>query len=224
MAESAKPEAQPPEEMRAFFNARAGGYDAHMHASLDDAAAYYQKLADPIAPTSDPLQILIMGCGTGLEIPAILEKAPGARLTCLDLSEQMLKILKEKFPAENIKTITGSYLTQDLGEAIYDMILSSMTLHHLLPDQKGALYRKCVRALTSHGRYIEGDYVVKEEKMQHLLESYQALPAAARGGSHHIDIPLSLKVQTGLLRTAGFSQISMVYHQGENVILSAIKS
>lgn len=211
------------EAMDDFFNARADGYDAHMRSSLVNAKTYYSKLAEPIPATSAPIKILDIGCGTGLEIPAILTKASHARLTCIDLSPEMLKILKEKFPGENIRTIQRSYITHDFGEARYEVILSSMTLHHLLPDQKRVLYRKCFNALKSGGLYIEGDYIVPEEKMQRLLENYRALPDVARGGSHHIDIPLSLATQIDLLREAGFTQVEKVYQQGENVILSARK-
>jgi tRNA (cmo5U34)-methyltransferase len=211
------------EAMEAFFNTRACGYDAHMHATLADAESYYRKLAEPLPATSAPIDVLDLGCGTGLEIPAVLIKAPQAQLTCLDLSPEMLKVLKEKFPEGNISIVQGSYITHDFGEARYEMILSSMTLHHLLPEQKRGLYRKCFHALKRWGIYIEGDYIVVEEKMQRLLEAYRALPEAGRGGSHHIDIPLSLKVQVDLLNAAGFRQVRKVYQQGENVILSARK-
>lgn len=210
-----------PEEMDAFFDARANGYDAHMQTSLVDATAYYQKLAEPIPDTLERIDILDIGCGTGLEIPAVLDTAPNARLTCIDLSGEMLKILKEKFPEENIGTIEGSYLTYDFGEARYEVILSSMTLHHLLPGQKRTLYGKLMTTLKSGGVYIEGDYIVSEAKMNRLLEHYRALPEEAKGGSHHIDIPLSLDLQTDLLIQAGFHEIRKVYARGENVILAA---
>lgn len=210
-----------PEEMNAFFDARAGGYDTHMQNSLVDAAVYYKKLAEPIPHTSEHIDILDIGCGTGLEIPAVLEKAPNAHLTCIDLSGEMLKKLKQKFPEENIDVIEGTYLSYDFEEARHEFILSSMTLHHLLPGQKRTLYGKIFAALKSGGAYIEGDYIVSEEKMNRLLAHYRALPEAAKGGTHHIDIPLSLDLQIDLLRQAGFREIRKVYAKGENVILAA---
>lgn len=213
-----------PEEMDAFFNLRAEGYDAHMESSLADAGSYYRTLAVPIPRTSEPIDILDLGCGTGLELPAIFDKAPNARLTCIDLSAEMLKILREKFPKENIKILEGSYLGHQFGRALYDVILSSMTLHHLLPDQKRSLYKNLYTALKNGGVYIEGDYIVSKEKMNRLLEAYEVLPDQAKGGSHHIDIPLSLAEQSKLLRQAGFVDIQKIYAQGENVIFVAKKS
>jgi len=99
-----------------------------------------------------------------------------------------------------------------------------MTFHHLLPKQKGSLYRKLFKALKPGGVYIEGDYIVPEGKMNHLLNQYHALPDETKGGTHHIDIPLSLAVQFELLRQVGFAEIEEVYAQEENSILKAMKS
>ena len=216
-------EQKTPEAMDAFFNLRAEGYDAHMQSSLVDADAYYRQLAAPIIATAEPIEILDIGCGTGLEIPPVLEKAPNAKLTGMDLSAEMLGILREKFPGENIQVIKGSYLTHDFEAEKYEVILSSMTLHHLLPDQKSKLYRKLFNALKQGGVYIEGDYIVSHDKMNRLLDQYQALPAEAQGGTHHIDIPMSFAVQIDLLQQAGFEEVRKIYSQGENVILTARK-
>ena len=59
--------------------------------------------------------------------------------------------------------------------------------------------------------------------MNLLLDNYHALPDENKGGTHHIDIPLSLTVQLNLLRQAGFAEIREIYSQGENVILMAMK-
>ena len=60
--------------------------------------------------------------------------------------------------------------------------------------------------------------------MNQLLDQYHALPREAKGGTHHIDIPLSLAVQIELLQQAGFKKIREIYSQGENVILTARKA
>src|SRR5690349_21571985 len=45
--------------------------------------------------TSAPL-ILDLGCGTGEEAFRILEKLPNARIICIDISQEMLQICREK--------------------------------------------------------------------------------------------------------------------------------
>jgi tRNA (cmo5U34)-methyltransferase len=213
---------KPHEEMASFFDQRAAGYDRHMQESLVDAAAYYHRLAHPIPRTDTPIRILDLGCGTGLEIPAVLDAAPNAHLTCLDLSAEMLNQLQEKYGRhESLTLIRGSYLNTDLGDQKYDLVLSSMTLHHLLADQKSTLYQKVFHALKPGGRYIEGDYMVAPEKMHQLLQAYKNLPEHLQNGSHHIDIPLSPQLQTELLKNAGFINIRCIYEERENLILTA---
>ena len=62
-----------PENMAAFFDARAAGYDDYMRDSIFPGtmfAQFYQAMSSPIEKTSEPLNILDLGCGTGLEIEA----------------------------------------------------------------------------------------------------------------------------------------------------------
>ena len=211
------------EEMASFFDQRAEGYDAHMQRSLADADTYYRKLAEPIKPTQASLAILDIGCGTGLEIAAVLDVAPNAHLTCVDLSADMLDKLKEKYPRDSVETIQASYLALDFGEARYDAALSSMTLHHLLPNEKLPLYRRLLAGLRPGSLYIEGDYIVSPAKMDRFLAQYRSLPPQMKQGRYHVDIPLSLAVQTSLLEKAGFIKIHTIYEQGETLILTAQK-
>ena len=71
-----------PEEMAAFFDARAAGYDDHMRDNVftdTTFAQFYQAVSAPIEETHEPLKILDLGCGTGLEIEALFQ--PLARRT-----------------------------------------------------------------------------------------------------------------------------------------------
>ncbi len=52
-----------PEEMKAFFDARVEGYDEHM--SSLDCATFYSTVAEPLAYTSELIQVLDLGAGTG---------------------------------------------------------------------------------------------------------------------------------------------------------------
>lgn len=211
------------EEMASFFDQRAGGYDAHMQRSLSDADTYYRKLAEPIKRTQAPIEILDIGCGTGLEIAAVLDAAPNAHLTCVDLSNEMLDKLKDKYPQDAVKTIRASYLELNYGREQYDAALSSMTLHHLLPDEKRPLYRRLLTALRPGSLYIEGDYMVSPAEMDRMLAHYQALPPEMKQGRYHVDIPLSLEQQFTLLNEAGFIDTRTIYEAGETIILTAQK-
>ncbi len=211
------------EEMSSFFNQRAEGYDKHMEETVSSFEEYYKLISSTMKYTEEPIEILDLGCGTGLEIQGILEKAPNAKITCIDLSEGMLKLLKEKYIAnkEQIKIIVHSYLEYDFGVSKYDYVFGVMTMHHFLYDTKLELYKKIRRSLKENGAYIEGDYVVtkyyekkwikrREDLLKELEEEEIAL--------YHIDIPFALITQKRLFKEAGFKNFNLIFKQGEHFI------
>lgn len=85
------------EEMGAFFDVRVDGYDEHMLGMFKDFGLYYETVAGPIAETKQNISVLDLGCGTGPELNWVFKKAPNASVTGIDLSQQMLNRLAEKF-------------------------------------------------------------------------------------------------------------------------------
>ena len=90
----------------------------------------------------------------------------------IDLSEKMLDLFREKHAGHlsQITLIRASYLDVVLESGSFDYAVSVMTLHHLYPETKRHLYEKIRSWLKPGGTYIEGDYVVSEEKERCLLE------------------------------------------------------
>jgi len=220
--------AERPEEMEAFFDRRSDSYDQHMRENVADFEGFYRAVVQPMPETDRPLEILDLGCGTGLELDDIFGKAPRARVTAVDLSRGMLARLEKKFPdrSDQIQTVLGSYLEMQFPEEHYDLTLSVMTLHHLLPEPKLQLYRRIYRTLKPGGRYVEGDYVVSAERMLELREAYQAWLDTAgetHAGQYHLDLPLTLPLQKELLLRAGFQTVQEHWVKEEAAVISAVK-
>jgi tRNA (cmo5U34)-methyltransferase len=218
--------AEAPERMASFFDRRSGEYDEHMQESLDSFEAFYEAVAQPIPRTDDKVQILDIGCGTGLEFAPIFHRAPNAQIAGMDLSASMLELCRGKYPSHlaQLTLIQGSYLEIPLGKARYDYAVSVMTLHHLKPERKGQLYGRIRRALRAGGAYIEGDYVVPKEKAANLLAEYRKKMARVEEreeGIHHIDIPLTVEMQQELLLGAGFATVDLIWQEGEAVVYLA---
>lgn len=204
--------------MAHFFDTRAATYDRHMRENVDHFEDLYRAVAQAIAPTTDPIRILDLGCGTGLELPLVFQRAPNATVTGIDLSAEMLARLRSRFTAStnpsNLLLVQGSYLDLPLGEEQYDVALSVMSLHHLLPDPKRILYRKIHRALVPGGYYVEGEWIVSPEEEAAYLERYYR-QASTLGtdpaGRYHLDIPFSLTTQQRLLHESGFSKLNLIW-------------
>jgi tRNA (cmo5U34)-methyltransferase len=195
--------------MAEFFDRRAASYDEHMRRSVAKFSDFYRHVADPIERTEEPIAILDLGCGTGLELAFIFEKVPNARITGVDLSQEMLAKLSEKHhdKGKQITLVRASFLDFEIGEERWDYIVSVMAMHHLAPGEKLRLYRAIHKGLKPGGLYIEGDYVVTEEEEEESLKRYaefrRKYPEAANG-AYHIDIPFCSETQLRLLSNAGF--------------------
>jgi len=78
------------------------------------------------------MNVLDFGCGTGL---LTLRLQPlVASITAVDSSAGMLKILDKKIGDQNIANVTTRHLDIEKGDVLdgpYDLIVSSMTLHHI---------------------------------------------------------------------------------------------
>ena len=214
------------EKMGDFFDKRSGEYEAQMEANVDGFEEFYAKVGDAIPETQEAISILDIGCGTGLELAAIFNKAPNALITGIDLSGEMLKILKGKYAAYagQITLLQESYLTYPFDEKTYDYIISVMTAHHLLPESKREMYRKIRNALKPDGQYIEGDYVTTPEKEKEVRESFFEIQKSNRGlvdGTHHIDIECSLETQKRLLAEAGFTKVEVLWERSAAAVYKA---
>ena len=201
------------ETMSDFFDNRAGIYDAHMIIELD-LNVFYDEIADCIPKNRTNIKLLDLGCGTGLELERIFRIYPFAEVTGVDLSGKMLDILKAKYKDKmsQIKLICQSYFDVDYGNGVYDVVLSTYSLHHFSRELKLSLYRKIYRSLKEDGIYIEGDYTAKttDEENRFIVESERIRKAGGiTDGLYHIDIPFTAETQMNLLRQAGYKRVDI---------------
>lgn len=214
------------EKMGDFFNKRADSYEDHMKETVECFDEYYKTMSGPIKKTEDNVDILDLGCGTGLELEGIFEKAPNSKITGIDMSEEMMSKLKEKYKnkLDNINLIKDSYLTLPFEKENYEYVVSCMTMHHFVKEVKLELYKKIKQALEPGGKYIEGDYMVSREEEIECLDRYYNLMNSLteeEKGLYHIDIPFTIETQKELLRDAGFKNIDIIWQVGNKIIMVA---
>jgi tRNA (cmo5U34)-methyltransferase len=214
-------EVEETEPMAEFFNTRAVGYDAYIQDYVFEGklfSEFYEALSAPIPETPEPLQILDLGCGTGLELEALFARAPNALITGVDVAGHMLDLLRERYAARmsQITLVQDSYLTMDLGTQSFDYVISAMANHHLLHGPKRQLYERVHAALRPGGKFIEGDSVTLAEAESEFLAEYDQETVAvppAEDGHYHIDVPLSMDSQKMLLLEAGFRDFGLIWQR-----------
>ena len=203
------------EELPGFFNSTADIWDQKFGAESNDP--FYQAVAAHIPRTDESIDILDLGCGTGIQLEFVFERAPNAKVTAIDRAPNMLKQLRTKFAdkTEQLRLQQGSLLELSFGDHAYDYAISTLTMHHFLPERKVVIYKRVREALRTTGIYVEGDQTATVEDEKGILYWYNRWIAKLPGGDRaewNYDITLSPETQTCLLQEAGFSDVQLTWH------------
>lgn len=210
------------ERMDDFFAARVDGYDEHMRTTIEGAFDFYVYTVS-LLPLRSGARVLDLGCGTGLELEEYFRLNPDADVTGIDLSEAMLKALKEKIPDRKIRLIRGSYFDVPFGEKAYDAAVSVESLHHFTAEQKEGLYRKLHAALKDHGCFVLTDYFAESEELEkeyfQNLKRLKEEQGLSEDEFFHYDTPLTADHEVQVLQRAGFSDVRILKRWGSTFTL-----
>ncbi|MDR2753316.1 MAG: class I SAM-dependent methyltransferase [Oscillospiraceae bacterium] len=218
--------AQGLEPMADFFNTRAAQYD-EAHTGHIDGGRGTKALAARFLPEG-VCDILDLGCGTGLELPAVFARFPGARVLGIDVANEMLALLRARCVGCNVQTLCMDYLDYAYPHAAFDAVISVMSLHHFTPEQKLDLYGQICGTLRPGGVFINCDYMVdtpREERVRFcaLLRLHMESQATGLPGKFHLDIPLTPKHELRLLRQAGLRGTALVWRLGNTKVVRGWK-
>ena len=214
------------ERMGEFFDSRLEGYEEHQLTCIESAQEFYPFSASCL-PLERNVNILDLGCGTGLELDYYFKLNPSAKVTGIDLAPGMLAALNEKFEDKNITLIQGSYFDVPFGKNTYDAAVSVESLHHFTKDEKMPLYRKLYKSLKAGGYFILTDYFAPSEDKEifyrNELSRLKAEQGITDGEFYHYDTPLTVEHETQALREAGFSSVEILGRWGATYTLRAGK-
>jgi tRNA (cmo5U34)-methyltransferase len=199
--------------MSSFFNQRAEIYDNHM---LDEMSLteFYDEIEQCIKTDKSLINLLDLGCGTGLELERVFKLYKDAKVTAIDLSEKMLEKLRQKLEDKisNLTLICGSYFDIDFGSKCFDFVISTYSLHHFSHEEKLTLYKRVYDAMQPGGKFINGDYTVKSVDQEKYYMEENIRIRKEQGiteGFYHYDTPLAVETELCLLKLAGFERIEI---------------
>ena len=214
------------ERMDLFFEARLEGYDEHMLRDIEGAREFYPFTAAQL-PLFPGCSVLDLGCGTGLELEFYFERNPEAAVTGIDLSEKMLRALREKYPKKELQLIRDSYFDVPLGENRYDAVVSVESLHHFTMEEKSGLYKKIFRCLKPGSSFVLTDYFAADNKEESFFRRELLRLKEENGirdnGFYHYDTPLTVAHEIEALRAGGFSRVDILGSWGATYCLKAVK-
>jgi SAM-dependent methyltransferase len=97
--------------------------------------------------------ILDFGAGVGNSVPYFKRYFPAAALTCVDVSEQSLRIATTRFPdAADYRVFDGQVLP--FPTATFDLVFAACVFHHIPHDLHGGLLREWWRVLKPGGTAV----------------------------------------------------------------------
>lgn len=198
-------------KMKEFFDDEAVEHD-DLFVTKMGMTEFYDEVEKTLNSCEYKSSILVLGCGSGLEIERL--KFP-CNVVGVDLSDKMLGVLEKKklYNGVNLSTVCGSFLDLDFEKEKYDIVLTCYAMHHFNSEQKQSIYSKVYKCLKKDGVFVNGDTIAVnyEEEDKYMAEAEQTyrkenMPFA----SLHVDVPFCFEHEKEVLRKAGFNEVELV--------------
>ena len=160
------------ETVKSHFEAEAEEFDKIILKLIPHYAEMINALVLSIPFKKDEqINVIDLGCGTGTVAQKIKNAFPNSKISCLDIAENMIKLAQKKL-GENINCHISDFYEFTFDKK-YDVIVSSLALHHLANDEdKIMFYKKIYNALTENGIFYNADVVLGSNS--HLQNLYMA--------------------------------------------------
>jgi len=222
-------------EVRSQFDEAAQVYDEQRRKLIPCFDDFYNLAVSLADVSTNTPRVLDLGAGTGLFSSLLLQKYPDARVTLIDLSENMLAIAKQRLQQfQNVTYLLDDYTNYEQLEG-FDIIISSLSIHHLTDRDKQVLYRNTYSNLAPNGIFINADQVLGhtpfvdslyKQDWRNKVEA-SGLSRAAIDSAYErtkLDRMTPLDVQLNWLQEIGFTNVDCVYKYFNFAVMYGRKS
>jgi tRNA (cmo5U34)-methyltransferase len=215
------------------FDQAAADYDAWVRQALPTYEELFSVAVELIPyPTESPIEVADLGAGSGLFSERVSAAHPNARFTLFDASAKMLDKARERFAERGGRfQFRRERLEEFRQPGRYDLVLSSLAIHHLEHSEKRDFFRAVFAALRPGGAFINVDQVRGEPPFGDLYWSTwlskvraSAAPESRIQSSierrQRFDRDAGLDEQLQWLRDAGFQADCIYKHYFVAVFLA----
>jgi demethylmenaquinone methyltransferase/2-methoxy-6-polyprenyl-1,4-benzoquinol methylase/phosphoethanolamine N-methyltransferase len=146
-------------------------------------------------------KVLDVGCGTGsLTIAAVARAGPSGEIHGIDAAPQMIEVARHKAGRAGLDVDFQVGLIEDIPfpDDAFDLVLSSLMLHHLPPDLKGEGFVEIYRVLEPGGRFLAVDFEPPTSPWFRRLATWFF---------GHGMMQSNLQALSGMLEEAGFTEV-----------------
>lgn len=162
-----------------FFDRISEGYDAAITRAIPPYVEMMKTvLGYCFMDSATSWSVLELGCGTGNLSLFVKDTFPNAHLTLVDLSADMLhqagqKLERAGLPKAQLTPVQGGFMDLDFPPGQFDLVVSSMALHHLLDVEKPVMYARMFKWLKPGGLFRCADETLSLPQLvqeQNLLD------------------------------------------------------
>jgi tRNA (cmo5U34)-methyltransferase len=204
----------------------AEGYDSLIRRCVPRYEEMTERLAEYLPP--DAGRVLELGCGTGNLSLRLAARYPGAAITVVDASPEMVELTRARIAeahpdvAARGRFIVARFEELEIAPESVDLVTSAISLHHVI--DKGALFRAVRRMLAPGGTFRFADQMWGATEANAALnwqrwldfcrlpgncteEEIESLVAHARAHDHYEPVAAHLR----MLEDAGFAGVDCVW-------------
>jgi tRNA (cmo5U34)-methyltransferase len=212
--------------------ASADTYDRAHHKLIPCFDELYRTVLELLPFDQDArFEVLDLGAGSGFLSALIAEAYPRARLTCFDLTPEMLMVARRRLKpfGKRVKFVTAAFAAA-AGVRSYDAVVSALAIYHLPDSGKRHLFADIFKYLTPGGVLVNADQVAGEtpaidrrsrqiwiKRVRELKVSERDLDATIERMKQ--DLPATVGQQLAWMREAGFIEVACTYR---NLIFGVI--
>jgi tRNA (cmo5U34)-methyltransferase len=213
------------EKVKKHFEEEAPEFDAIIRRIIPS----YEQMLDALIAAlpfhqAHGIRVIDLGCGTDTVARRIKDSYPRAQIMCVDIAEKMLHIAQTKFSESDQVGYQRSNFENYEFDATYDVVLSSLALHHLVSDEdKYTFYKKIYRCLSPGGVFYNADNILgSSSHLQKLYmkkwREYMRLQVSEEEIEHkwipqheNEDHPAKLIDQLTWLQDIGYVQVDVIW-------------
>lgn len=223
--------------IQAVFDKYASQYDVSRKKLIPCFDVFYQVAIEAIPFNREKnIDVLDLGAGTGLMAGMVASNYPNAKINLIDISDKMLSEAKKivKSYQNDFGFIVSNYSQAESFEQNYDLIISSLSIHHLSAKEKQELFKNIYAHLKAGGIFVNADQVLGEtEEIEKIYRSRWIEQAKAKGTTDEElnaalermkeDKMSTLASQVQWLKESGFADINCWYKNYSFAVYSGYK-
>ncbi len=217
-----------------FYDQLSGRYTELISRCVPRYEEIFYNVFHYLPDNLQPKQILDLGCGTGNLTATALQHFPDADIHALDLSAEILNECRARFKDQvNIHFHQQDFSRLDFEDNSFDLIISSIAIHHIVDEEKAKLYSRLHSLLKRGGVLVFADQTrgINEEiyqkhiarwkvealKLGSTESDWQLWMAHQEAHDYHAPVTWHLKQ----LEAAGFNEVDVIW---KNIMWAVIWS